>query len=139
MWILEKNGDFDHRDSVDELPVIDPETATIDTMTSARNGEEVFINFTGPADGRGFSIAEQLKTKPGRLKRRVATGYLMPDQARHAFQSGFDAIHISDELVAHHGVEAWRDALNVAVATLYHLPKATRDESATSIWMKRSA
>ncbi len=53
------------------------------------------IEFASFADGRGFSLARQLRALgySGRLR---AYGHLIPDQYSHARRCGFDEVEIKD-------------------------------------------
>jgi uncharacterized protein (DUF934 family) len=83
------------------------------------------VRFGATVDGRGFSAAERLRAM-GFAGRLLATGPLMPDQARHAFQCGFDGILVEDAAVARHGEAAWRGAAGRAVGDLYAARGASR-------------
>ena len=70
----------------------------------------------GPeADPRGVG----LERERGEGVRIIATGNLLPDQARMAFQCGFSEIHLTDALVERHGELAWRTATTTAPDALY--------------------
>ncbi len=77
------------------------------------------INFPSSTDGRGFSLARRLRRLRGPQTKLVATGHLLPDQARMALQCGFDEIWLEDALVHRHGQTAWREAIAKAARDLY--------------------
>lgn len=93
------------------------------------------LRFASALDGRGFSTARQLRAK-GYAGRLLAAGPLMPDQARHAVQSGFDAILVEDEAVARQGELTWRNALAHAVGEVYIEDVSSRG-AARGIWAAR--
>ena len=89
-------------------------------------GHVIEINFPSSADGRGFSLARRLRRIHGAEAHLVATGHLLPDQARMGLQCGFDEIWLEDDLVARHGQAAWREAIQNAVTDLYVTNTADR-------------
>jgi uncharacterized protein (DUF934 family) len=64
------------------------------------------VDFPDFADGRGFTIARQLRLigYDGRLRAR---GYLIADQYAMARRAGFDEVEISDDLAARQGQAQW--------------------------------
>ena len=66
----------------------------------------VRITFPSFADGRGFTIARQLRLMgyTGRLR---AVGHVISDQYAMARRSGFDEIEISDELAVRQPEGQW--------------------------------
>jgi uncharacterized protein (DUF934 family) len=130
MWLLEAKGGFSRHDDFDggtEIPGAGPAVVP-DTPVAT-------IRFGGQADGRGFSTANRLRAL-GYAGRLVAAGPLIPDQARHAVQSGFDAILVEDALVARHGEEAWRTALERALPEIY-LPEQGSRGREHGLWFRR--
>ena len=67
----------------------------------------VRIAFPAMGDGRGFSIARQLRAMgyTGRLR---AAGPLIPDQLRAARRVGFDEVEVPEAVVAQQGAGHWR-------------------------------
>jgi uncharacterized protein (DUF934 family) len=65
------------------------------------------IDFPSAADGRGFTIARQLRLMgfKGRLR---AKGHVLADQYAMARRSGFDEVEISDELAARQPEDQWQ-------------------------------
>ena len=100
-------------------------------------GEAITIRFGATQDGRGFSVARRLRVS-GHAGRLVAAGPLEPDQARHAFQCGFDAVAIEDAQLSRHGREAWATALDVSVTEQYVADPAGSPD-APGIWTRRHA
>lgn len=66
------------------------------------------IPFPSSADGRGFSLARQLRSLGFRGRLR-AHGHVISDQFRYALDSGFDEVEISDELSERQPESQWRD------------------------------
>ena len=64
------------------------------------------IAFPSFADGRGFTIARQLRLAgyQGRLR---AQGHVIADQYAMARRSGFDEVEISDDLAARQPQDQW--------------------------------
>lgn len=65
------------------------------------------IPFPSAADGRGFSLARQLRRLgfQGRLR---AHGHVISDQFRYALECGFDEVEISKELAERQPESQWR-------------------------------
>ncbi|MDA5093908.1 DUF934 domain-containing protein [Aliiroseovarius sp. KMU-50] len=68
--------------------------------------DAIRIDFPSFADGRGFSLARQLRNLgfQGLLR---AAGHVISDQYAMARRSGFDEVEISDELAARQPEEEW--------------------------------
>ena len=66
----------------------------------------VRINFPSFADGRGFTIAKQLRLNgyTGHLR---AYGHVLADQYAMARRCGFDDVEIDDELAARQPEDQW--------------------------------
>ena len=71
----------------------------------------VRIDFPSSADGRGFTIARQLRLRgySGRLRAR---GHVIADQYAMARRSGFDEVEISDALAARQPADQWQARAN---------------------------
>ncbi|WP_120717553.1 DUF934 domain-containing protein [Tsuneonella amylolytica] len=67
----------------------------------------VRIPFPVYGDGRGFSLARQLR-EMGYRGRLRASGYVISDQFRHALQCGFDEVEIDDALAARQPEPDWQ-------------------------------
>ncbi len=68
--------------------------------------EIVVIPFGSSADGRGFSLARQLR-QLGFTGRIRARGHLLVDQFRAALRVGIDELEISDEHAARMTEDQW--------------------------------
>ena len=73
--------------------------------------EMVRVDFPSFADGRGFTIARQLRLAgyTGRLR---AKGHVISDQYAMARRCGFDEVEISDELAARQPEAEWQFRAN---------------------------
>lgn len=71
----------------------------------------VRVDFPSFADGRGFTIARQLRLSgyTGRLR---AKGHVISDQYAMARRCGFDEVEISDELAARQPEAEWQFRAN---------------------------
>ncbi|WP_422050908.1 DUF934 domain-containing protein [Shimia sp.] len=69
------------------------------------------VDFPSFADGRGFTIARQLRLAGynGRLR---AKGHVISDQYAMARRCGFDEVEISDELSTRQPEEEWKFRAN---------------------------
>lgn len=136
MWVLKDQGQhFEHRADRDEAAGglrVDAGEPCLDEQSFSNDGACVTLNFPSSHDGRGFSFARRVRRERGEGFRIIATGNLIPDQARMAFQCGFSEIHLSDALVERHGEGAWRQATTVAPDALY-----TKSGKSASIWDAR--
>lgn len=132
MWMYDATGTLMPADDLGPTLDIDPQNDSVDVPEGTN--QLVTIAFESFADGRGFSLARRLREKHGPDLRLLAKGHVLPDQARHAFQSGFDAVLISDKDLERYGREAWSAALQNAVGTLY-----VGETSGGGIWARRHA
>lgn len=131
MWIYHASGILEPAGDLGTMIEIDPQTLD-DPVVSEGTNQAVAIAFKSFADGRGFSLARRLRQRHGAAITLIATGHVLPDQARHAFQSGFDSILISDNDLDRYGRDAWEAALENAVGSLY-----LGEASGGGIWVRR--
>ncbi|WGH78117.1 DUF934 domain-containing protein [Jannaschia ovalis] len=75
----------------------------------ARLGDATAIRVAFPsfADGRGFTIARQLR-RAGFTGRLRAAGHVLADQYAMARRAGFDEVEIDDALAARQPEDQWR-------------------------------
>ena len=135
MWVLKDQGaSFEHLDDAVGAGGlrVDAGEPCLDEQAFSNDSNCVTLNFPSSHDGRGFSFARRVRRERGDGVRIIATGNLIPDQARMAFQCGFSEIHPEDDLVSRHGEGAWRKATEVAPDALY-----TKSGKAPSIWDAR--
>ncbi|SFI46028.1 DUF934 domain-containing protein [Jannaschia pohangensis] len=78
------------------------------TPLLARLGETsaIRVDFPSFADGRGFSIARELR-RAGYIGRLRARGHVIADQYAMARRSGFDEVEIDDALAARQPEDQW--------------------------------
>lgn len=132
MWMYDAAGTLARAGDLGVTLDIDPHAEASDVPDGTN--QSVTIAFGSFADGRGFSLARRLREKHGPDLRLLAKGHVLPDQARHAFQSGFDAVLISDNALERYGKDAWDAALQNAVGTLY-----VGEATGGGIWARRHA
>ncbi|MEE9273143.1 MAG: phosphoadenylyl-sulfate reductase [Robiginitomaculum sp.] len=70
------------------------------------------IEFPSFADGRGFSIARQLRRQFQYKGDLIASGPLIPDQYSFALQCGFDAVNVDPLTFEQQSQSEWRAALD---------------------------
>jgi uncharacterized protein (DUF934 family) len=92
----------------------------------------IAIRFPSATDGRGFSLARQLRQKGfGGLLR--ASGPLFSDQFPQALACGFDEVEIPDANAARQPVEQWlaaRDRITLAYQHAHGLGKSILEQRA---------
>jgi uncharacterized protein (DUF934 family) len=137
MWLLKKDGSWLPIDSSELITAnrVTPESFDGDLEHIAQTGQSVIISFSGPHDGRGFSFAKRLKQFAPELK-LIASGGLTPDHARLCFQTGFDEILLSEELVVRQSASAWQTAVEMSVDKTYVEGKV--HSNIPSIWQERA-
>jgi uncharacterized protein (DUF934 family) len=83
-----------------------PDTNVDELVQHFENLALVSIQFNSFADGRGFSLARQLRQKgyKGLLR---ATGHILADQYAMARKSGFDEVAIDKALSERQPVDQW--------------------------------
>lgn len=83
-----------------------PSNAELADLDSHLSADVIRVDFPSAADGRGFTIARQLRLKgfAGRLRAR---GHVIADQYAMARRSGFDEVEIFDELAARQPEDQW--------------------------------
>ena len=75
----------------------------------------IVIEFPSFGDGRGFSIARQLRLA-GYAKGLRARGPLIADQIRHVRAVGFDEIELPDGVAARQPAGQWRELASMVTA-----------------------
>lgn len=71
----------------------------------------ILVDFPSFADGRGFSIARELRNKYGFTGDLIASGPLIPDQYVFALQCGFDAVKVDGVTYSRQAESHWFEAL----------------------------
>ena len=82
-----------------------------DVIKQITGAEMIRVDFPSFADGRGFTIARQLRLAgyKGRLR---AKGHVISDQYAMARRCGFDEVEISDDLAARQPEGEWQFRAN---------------------------
>lgn len=75
-------------------------------LTRLADAQIIRVAFPSSADGRGFTIARQLR-RAGFTGRLRAAGHLIADQYAMARRSGFDEVEIDDALAARQPEPQW--------------------------------
>lgn len=98
---------------VDDLPAngplaidLGPDADLVPVIARLSEVSAIRVAFPTSADGRGFSIARQLR-RAGFTGRLRAHGHLIADQYAMARRSGFDEVEISDDLAARQPEAQW--------------------------------
>ncbi len=76
------------------------------------NLKTILVEFPSFADGRGFSIARELRQKYGYIGLLIADGPLIPDQYVYALQCGFDAVKVDKTTFARQSETDWFEAMD---------------------------
>lgn len=77
----------------------------------------ILVDFPAYSDGRGFSIARQLRKQYGYKGLLVADGPLIPDQYNMALQCGFDAVRLDGKTFSIQGESDWFNAMDAFAGT----------------------
>jgi uncharacterized protein (DUF934 family) len=94
-------------EAANDIAALDlPSDANPSHVTLTPTLQIIRVGFPDSADGRGFTIARQLRLMgyTGRLR---AAGHLISDQYAMARRSGFDEVEISDDLAARQPEADW--------------------------------
>ena len=83
-----------------------PSDAELSDLDAHLNAEVIRVDFPSSADGRGFTMARQLRLKgfTGRLRAR---GHVLADQYAMARRSGFDEVEIDAALAERQPEDQW--------------------------------
>jgi len=146
--VLIRDGKIDTRHSLNTTPDLGdwldsnrgesvrlPNDVDLDTLELAEL-TTILIDFPAFTDGRGFSIARQLRTQYDFKGELIADGPLIPDQYSMALQCGFDAVTVDQDTFARQSEANWRDAM-AAFDLTYQRGYARLETAATSIFDAR--
>jgi len=97
------------------------------------NIKTILVDFPSFADGRGFSIARELRRKYGYTGTLIADGPLIPDQYSYALQCGFDGVRVDEATYARQGETDWLSAMDEFGLT-YQRGYAFKNARATSVF-----
>ncbi len=101
-----------------------------------QNVKTILIEFPSFADGRGFSIARELRFKYGFKGQIFADGPLIPDQYAYALQCGFDGVKLDEKTFSRQSESDWHKAMDEFSMT-YQRGYAFRNGPATSVFDAR--
>lgn len=107
-------GGFAAAEAANDVTAIDlPSDTDPATVPLSPGLQMIRVDFPSFADGRGFTIARQLRLRgfAGRLR---AKGHVLSDQYAMARRAGFDEVEISDDLAARQPEEDWTFRANWA-------------------------
>lgn len=107
MTVIIRDDGFHAEDYAGEITDLAPDTAPDQLATLTDGSGLVRIDFPSFSDGRGFTLARQLRAQgyTGRLR---AHGHVIADQYAMARRVGFDEVEISDDLAARQPESQWR-------------------------------
>ena len=100
-------GGFETETALDLAP--DADLATLSNQLPGL--EMIRIHFPSFADGRGFTLARQLRHM-GYVGRLRAYGHVLADQYAMARRSGFDEVEIDEDLAARQPEDQWQARAN---------------------------
>lgn len=100
--------------------------------------KSIYVDFPSFSDGRGFSIARDLRQKYGFTGRLIADGNLIPDQYVFALQCGFNDVRLDEATINRHGESAWFEAMDDYIMT-YQRGYAIKNGPEMSVSEVRSA
>ena len=94
-----------------ETAILIPSNTNPADLPKALSASVIAVEFPSFADGRGFTLAAQLRRLgfKGRLR---AQGHVICEQYAMARRSGFDEVAISDELAARQPENLWLTRAN---------------------------
>ena len=101
------NGFCDAQEVENDVCALDlPSSADPADITLSPSLQMIRVDFPSSGDGRGFTIARQLRLRgfTGRLRAR---GHVISDQYAMARRAGFDEVEISDDLAARQPEAEW--------------------------------
>ena len=95
-------------DAANDVEALDvpSDTPPADLADRVATAKVIRVDFPSSADGRGFTIARQLR-RMGFAGRLRAKGHVISDQYAMARRVGFDEVEISDELAARQPETDW--------------------------------
>lgn len=95
-------------DTQSAVAVLDSAQAPEDLYTENQFYEAIYIEFASAHDGRGFSQARRLR-ELGYNGFIIAKGALIADQYRHARQSGFDGVLLTQAQARRMPEQIWQE------------------------------
>lgn len=106
MSVIVRDEGFHADDFAGQAVEVTPSTPPADLPALTRDAALVRVIFPAFSDGRGFTLARQIRAAgyTGRLR---ACGPLIADQYAMARRSGFDEVEIPDEIAARQPEAQW--------------------------------
>lgn len=101
------NGFCDAHAAANDVCALDvPSSADPGEIALSPGLQMIRVDFPSSGDGRGFTIARQLRLRGfnGRLRAR---GHVISDQYAMARRAGFDEVEISDDLAVRQPQDEW--------------------------------
>jgi len=126
-WLGGNDGDITLLPNDVDLDALAPRLSALKT---------ILIDFPAFTDGRGFSIARQLRQTYGFEGALIATGPLIPDQYAFALQCGFSSVLVDRDTYERQTEADWATALNAFSAT-YQRGYAHKATAETSVFDAR--
>ncbi|MBS0565674.1 MAG: DUF934 domain-containing protein [Proteobacteria bacterium] len=107
MSVIVRDDGFHPEDYRGGAPVEIASDTGPEALPDVSGADLVVVAFPAFSDGRGFTLARQLRARGygGRLRAR---GHVIADQYTMARRAGFDEVEISDDLAARQPADQWR-------------------------------
>ena len=148
--VLIKDGHTESAEDFDNLPELEsflnsnrgdavrlPNDVDLETIKlRLPNVKTIIVEFPNFADGRGFSIARELRKKYGYKSLLIAEGPLIPDQYAFALQCGFDAVKVDEGTFSRQSESDWFNAMD-AFSLTYQRGYAFKQGPALSVFDAR--
>ena len=148
--VLIKDGHTESAEDVDNLPELEsflssnrgdavrlPNDVDLETIKlRLPNVKTIIVEFPNFADGRGFSIARELRKKYGYKALLIAEGPLIPDQYAFALQCGFNAVKVDEGTYSRQSESDWFNAMD-AFSLTYQRGYAFKQGPALSVFDAR--
>lgn len=102
-----------------EVLYLDGDADPDDAVTASAAYKKIMICFAGTHDGRGFSLARQLRDAgyKGHLR---AMGALVPDQWRHLKKTGFNDIALTADQLEKMPIDTWDETKRYVLPDYQH-------------------
>lgn len=111
MIIVTDNGFKKSTDGENNILSLENTADAKDVLTQIEGIERIEVNFPSFADGRGFSLAKNLR-RAGYKGHLRATGHLIADQYAHARRCGFDDVAISENDAERQPEKQWLEQVD---------------------------
>lgn len=107
---------FESRNSKDQVRL--PNDIDLETLIPHFDSlETILVDFPAFTDGRGFSIARELRKKYGFTGQLIADGPLIPDQYVYALQCGFNGVRLDGKTFERQSESDWFNAMDAFQST----------------------